>query len=145
MPLTDRARQIIETLSTCENIGDAESYYQELRTLEQSFNDDHVKLSLVQILSVIGNTERFLILDALREKDRCVCELEAILNKSQSTVSHHLKELEKVHLVQGWKKGKFTHYSLVQPKFQEILAQFTEWVEGISNWSMSLPGINRVA
>jgi len=145
MPLTDRARQIIETLSTCENIDDAESYYKELRRLEQSFNGDHAKLSLVQILSIIGNTERFLILDALREKDRCVCELEAILNKSQSTVSHHLKELEKVHLVQGWKKGKFTHYSLVQPKFQEILAQFTEWVEGISNWSMSLPGINRVA
>ena len=98
----------------------------------------------MQVLSILGNRERFLILDALRGKDRCVCELEAILNKSQSTVSHHLKELEKVHLVQGWKKGKFTHYSLVQPKFQESLAQFTEWVQGITNWSMSLPGINLV-
>lgn len=67
---------------------------------------------LVNIFSTLGNIERMIIVNALREKDRCVCELEAILDKSQPSISHHLRELEKLSLIRGWKKGKFTYYSL---------------------------------
>ena len=55
-----------------------------------------------------------MIINILKEKDRCVCELEAILDESQPSISHHLKILENAGLVRGWKKGKFTHYDLVK-------------------------------
>jgi ArsR family transcriptional regulator len=58
------------------------------------------------------------LIESLKKKEYCVCELEAILNKAQSTISHHLRELEKIGLIRGWKKGKFTHYKLLKEKLR---------------------------
>ena len=52
----------------------------------------------------------------------CVCELEAILDKSQSTISHHLSKLKTVGLIRGWKKGNYTYYGLNK----EIYSNFKE-------------------
>jgi len=60
----------------------------------------------------MSNNERFIIFNALKERDRCVCELEVILNKSQPSISHHLRILEGAGLIRGWKKGKFTYYGI---------------------------------
>jgi ArsR family transcriptional regulator len=59
-------------------------------------------------------------------KERCVCELEAILDKSQPSISHHLRELEKAGLIRGWKKGKYTYYNLVKEEFKEKIANFNQ-------------------
>jgi len=40
------------------------------------------------------------------------------LDESQSAVSHHLRVLEKAGLIKGWKKGKFTHYDIVEDKIK---------------------------
>ena len=70
--------------------------------------------NLFKFLNAIANKKRLMIINILKEKDRCVCELEAILDESQPSISHHLKILENAGLVRGWKKGKFTHYDLVK-------------------------------
>lgn len=57
----------------------------------------------------------------LNDNNRCVCELEAILDISQSTISHHLKILEKIGLIKGIRRGYFTHYELIKEQFQENL------------------------
>lgn len=62
----------------------------------------------------ISSKERIIIINALKKQDRCVCELEAILNKSQSTISHHLRKLVVAGLIQGYKKQKFTYYHLIK-------------------------------
>ena len=94
---------------------------------------------LSQILVALGNPDRILILDALRAKDRCVCEIEVILSKSQSNISHHLGILERATLVKGWKKGKFTHYSLMKKQFQTFKAILQEWINTSTNWFGILP------
>ncbi|MHA1795188.1 MAG: ArsR/SmtB family transcription factor, partial [Promethearchaeota archaeon] len=107
--------EIIKTLSKCSDIGaDAESHYKYLVSFEQKFSENTDVQRIVRILNAMGNADRFLILDLLKEKDRCVCELEAALNKSQPAVSRHLKILESAELIRGWKHGKFTHYSLIK-------------------------------
>lgn len=45
-----------------------------------------------------------MILKALKDRDRCVFELEFILDKSQSTISHHLRKLACAGLIKGYKK-----------------------------------------
>jgi len=50
-----------------------------------------------------------------------VCELEAVLDESQPSISHHLKTLENAGLVRGWKKGKFTHYDIVKEQISSYL------------------------
>jgi len=130
----NRKKQIIETLSKCDTFGDATKFYDNLIQLKGNFYQDEEKSTLFNYLEAFGNKERFLILDMLKEKDRCVCELEAILQKTQPAVSHHLRILEKNHLVQAIKVGKFSHYSLVRSEFEKFQTMWKNWADNITNW-----------
>lgn len=134
-------KKIIETLSKCESIGGiskseekAKIYYTNLLKLQNEFKSDLDKVKLTNLLKAFGNDDRFMLLDFLKEKDRCVCELEAVLDKTQPAISHHLRILEEQGLIQGWKKGKFTHYSLIKPRFEEFFELWQNWTIKIVNW-----------
>jgi len=126
--------KIIETLSRCEDIRNPTEYFHYLTTLKGKFENDTKMRKLSQIMVALGNPDRILILDSLREKDRCVCEIEAILSKSQPNISHHLGILERATLIKGWKKGKFTHYSLIKKQFQTFNRILQEWIKTSTNW-----------
>jgi len=123
-----------ETLANCENVRDPNVFLQELLRVKVVFNQDINKERLHRFMDAIGNPDRFLILDSLKRQSRCVCELESIIDKSQPTVSHHLKLLERMQLIRGWKKGRFTYYSLVRKTFDEFNSLWNAWHDGISNW-----------
>ncbi len=129
-----RKEKIIETLSSCDTFGDPQKYYAELIELKKAFYNEPKNSDLISILESLGNKERFLILDMLKNKDRCVCELEAILQKTQPAVSHHLKILEKNGLISARKVGKFSHYSLVHSQFNKFQVLWNEWISNTSNW-----------
>ncbi|MHA1712683.1 MAG: ArsR/SmtB family transcription factor [Candidatus Ranarchaeia archaeon] len=135
----ERKGHIIQTLAHCVGIDDPYMHYKSLRHLRISFQENRTKLDLVNCLEAMGNLYRFMILDALHKKDRCVCELEAILGKSQPTVSHHIKILESAGLIRGWKKGKFTHYSIVKPRIKVVLDLFETWLKETTTWIDELP------
>jgi ArsR family transcriptional regulator len=132
--LDDWEVNIIETLSLCEDINEPIKHYRDLKDLGESFKKDPDMLLLSDYFKALGNKQRFIILESLKEKDRCVCELEAILHKSQPVVSHHLKKLENAHLIKGWKKGKFTHFSLIKNSFKQIAEILSKLVKNSTNW-----------
>jgi ArsR family transcriptional regulator len=116
-----RKSEIKGMLCTCEECIDSERFFVNLQKLGKNLNYDETFNSMLTDLNAMGNKERLTILYALKEKERCVCELEAILDKSQPSISHHLRELEKADLIRGWKKGKFTYYSLLSDKLKNKL------------------------
>ena len=126
--------KIIATLSKCENVADAAEFYNELIQIKPAFEKNSELQTLVTILNAIGNPDRLLILTELRAKDRCVCELEAILGKTQPAVSHHIRILEDAQLIRGMKQGRFTHYALIKDTFQKIENLWEEWTAKISVW-----------
>jgi len=130
----EKQARIINTLSKCESITDPEKHYDDLIQIKKAFLDDKEKVLIVNVVKAIGDEDRMLILDALKSKDRCVCELEAIMYKAQSSVSHHLRILEDAGLIKGWKKGKFTHYSLIRSRFVRFLDIFNRWINSTMNW-----------
>jgi ArsR family transcriptional regulator, arsenate/arsenite/antimonite-responsive transcriptional repressor len=83
---------------------------------KQEFN--HVT-SLSLLLKLVGETSRLKILCILRQGQHCVCEIEEHVHRSQSLISHHLKDLKKAGLVIDEKKGLWAHYSLTD-KGKEI-------------------------
>lgn len=129
-----RKDKVIATLANCAGFGDPVAYYDELLALRAAMLGNAEFTSLVSIIEAIGNSERLLILQSLVNKDRCVCELEALLQKTQGAVSHHLKILEDAGLVRGWKKGKFTHYSVVRDQLERLHAHVAGWLDGGTNW-----------
>ena len=122
----DRRLEIINSLKLCINLEkvDLEDYFEKLRQLGKNLISNEIHQKLGKFFNILGSDTRLRILKVLNDKDYCVCELEAILDKSQSSISHHLKLLESVGLIRGVKKGYFTHYELIKDKFLEYMQSF---------------------
>ena len=57
-----------------------------------------------------------------------VCVLAAILGKNESTISHSLRELKVVNLVQEFKVGKFRMYKLNDKALSDLVEKLQELV-----------------
>ncbi|MHA1267734.1 MAG: ArsR/SmtB family transcription factor [Candidatus Helarchaeota archaeon] len=129
-----KKRQLIKTLSHCVRFGDPHEYYTQLLQLGKEAKKNQDYKFLQKIMNALGSQDRLFIIDSLRQKDRCVCELVIMLNKSQGAVSRDLKILEESQLIRGWKKGKFTHYSLVKSVFEKFTNLMNNWLATTKNW-----------
>ncbi|MFX1376709.1 MAG: ArsR/SmtB family transcription factor [Promethearchaeota archaeon] len=112
----DHKKEILDKLIKCEDVKNPNSHFDKLRKLGNNLIENSEFEELITFLNALANKKRLIIINILKEKDRCVCELEAVLDESQPSISHHLKILENAGLIRGWKKGKFTHYDIVKEK-----------------------------
>ncbi len=65
-----------------------------------------------RIAKALAHPSRLLMLDALQEKELCVCELQALVGADQSTVSKHLALLKQAGLVADRREGGWSYYRL---------------------------------
>lgn len=63
-----------------------------------------------RIAKAMAHPTRLLILDALQEREHCVCELTELVGADQSTVSKHLAVLKHAGLVEDRKEGAMMFY-----------------------------------
>ena len=63
-----------------------------------------------KIAKALGHPSRLLLLDVLKAKERCVCELTDLVGADQSTVSKHLSILREAGLVASRKQGALSYY-----------------------------------
>jgi ArsR family transcriptional regulator len=64
------------------------------------------------VAKALAHPTRLLILDALKEKEWCVCELTELVGADQSTVSKHLAILKNAGIVEDRKEGSMNLYRL---------------------------------
>lgn len=69
-------------------------------------------MEIIQMLKALSDETRIRILNILREGPLCVCEIEAILEISQSNASRHLNKLTNAKLVSYYKEAKYIYYKL---------------------------------
>jgi transcriptional regulator, ArsR family len=85
---------------------------------------------LAELFKMFGDTTRIRILWALDEAEMCVCDIAALLNMTQSAISHQLRILKQAKLVRNRKEGKVVYYSLddehVRLIFDQGLAHISE-------------------
>lgn len=60
----------------------------------------------------LGDPIRLEIVNLLAGKEMCVCDIISSFQVSQPTISHHLRVLKQVDLVNDRKEGKWIYYSL---------------------------------
>ncbi|MCW5976833.1 MAG: winged helix-turn-helix transcriptional regulator [Bryobacteraceae bacterium] len=65
-----------------------------------------------RIAKALSHPTRLLLLDALRQKDLCVCEMTELAGVDQSTVSKHLAILKDAGLVAVAKRGSMSVFSV---------------------------------
>lgn len=64
------------------------------------------------IFKALGDENRLRIVNLLRNGELCVCELEGILETTQSNVSRHLNRLKNSNIVVSEKNAQWVYYSL---------------------------------
>ena len=83
---------------------------------------------LAALFKALGDPTRVRILAALALRELCVCDLCAILDMSQSAVSHQLRLLRTARLVRFRRDGKNVFYSLDD---EHVLALFAQGLEHV--------------
>ena len=98
--------------------------------VKKTLPKDEILYDLAEFFKVFGDSTRIKIICALFEAEMCVCDLAALLNVSQSAISHQLKTLKSARLVKYRRDGKVIYYSLddehVKHVFDEGLRHVTE-------------------
>lgn len=70
---------------------------------------------------------RLKVLELLREKELCVCELCNVLNVPQSKLSFHLKTLKEAALIRSRQEGRWVYYSLNLPQMVALEQYLSEY------------------
>lgn len=81
--------------------------------------DDIVDMS--EIFKLLGDPSRLRIVEALRIKELCVGDIAALMEISQSGVSHQLRLLKKNRIVKTRRDGKMIYYSLDDSHIEQLL------------------------
>lgn len=89
---------------------------------------DETFFELAEFFKMFGDSTRIKILWALFENEMCVCDIAALLNMTQSAISHQLRVLKQAKLVKNRKEGKVVYYSLDDNHIKQVLDQGLEHI-----------------
>ncbi|MGI5837289.1 MAG: ArsR/SmtB family transcription factor [Chloroflexota bacterium] len=73
---------------------------------------DRIASRLADTFAVLGDPTRVKLISALMHSELCVCDLAALVELSQSAVSHQLRLLRTMRLVKYRRDGRVVYYSL---------------------------------
>jgi ArsR family transcriptional regulator len=87
----------------------------------------------VRVTKALSDPNRVAIIKMLQHRDMCVCEMKAVLQISQPTVSKHLRILEDAGFVTSQKDGVWVNYRLADgrrsPYVASLLGNLRHWLE----------------
>jgi DNA-binding transcriptional ArsR family regulator len=108
---TERLRRYLDDeLGECRN-EDVERRLDELCTLEAAIGTAQVNAEL-DVLSALSNETRYTLVRVLvaAREELCVCELNAVVDVTETGLSHALSKLVDAGLVDGGKDGRWKKY-----------------------------------
>lgn len=79
------------------------------------------------IVKAMAHPSRLMMIDALSEGEKCVCELQRLVGSDLSTVSKHLSVMKQAGLVTDRKEGLQVFYRLRVP----CILRFFDCVEAV--------------
>jgi DNA-binding transcriptional ArsR family regulator len=99
-----------------------------MTTSNPSILDEHTAAHVAELFRAFSDTSRVQILSALSEGETNVSTLAALIGISESAVSHHLRGLRQMRLVQSRRDGKEVYYRMDD---QHIIALFQQGIEHV--------------
>ena len=67
---------------------------------------------MIEIMKALADESRLRIVHLLLQGQLCVCELEYVLQMSQTNVSRHLAKLKNAGIVQSFKQAQWINYKI---------------------------------
>jgi DNA-binding transcriptional ArsR family regulator len=100
-----------------------------VRDVRPTLIGDRAAAALAATFSVLGDPTRVRLLDALAQRELCVCELAELIGSSDSAVSHQLRLLRSLRLVRSRRSGRMIFYRLDDDHIRLLLDQSRRHIE----------------
>ncbi|MBI3975418.1 MAG: winged helix-turn-helix transcriptional regulator, partial [Armatimonadetes bacterium] len=81
---------------------------------------------VARMFQVLADPTRAKLLFALSREELCVCDLAAIVDRSRPAVSHQLRLLRDLKLVQHRRQGKIVYYRLADEHVRHLVEEGLE-------------------
>ena len=91
--------------------------------------DEHTAAHVAELFRNFSDTSRVRILSAIINQELNVNSIAELVGISESAVSHHLRGLRQMHLVQARREGKEVNYRLAD---SHIIALFRQGIDHIN-------------
>lgn len=85
--------------------------------------DEHTAAHVAELFSAFSDTSRVRILSAIVEQETNTSRLAEMTGLSESAVSHHLRGLRQMRIVQTRRDGKEVYYSVMDPHIVKLFQQ----------------------
>lgn len=111
-------------MKTCEITGEGKPCSDQIKKLKETLEkmpEDEELQRRSEYFKAISDPTRLKILYLLQDGELCVCEIINVLEKPQSTISHHLNVLKNARFIEGRKEGVWIHYKLLNPEIIDII------------------------
>jgi ArsR family transcriptional regulator, lead/cadmium/zinc/bismuth-responsive transcriptional repressor len=92
------------------------------------FLDEHTAAQVAELFRSFSDTSRVRILSAIIEQEVNTSKLAELLDLTESGVSHHMRGLRQMRIVQARREGKEVYYRIIDP---HIVALFQQGVRHI--------------
>ena len=73
-----------------------------------------------ELFRVLGDSTRARIICALSVSEMCVCDIAALLNMTNSAISHQLRVLKQTRIVRSRRAGKIVYYRLADDHISQL-------------------------
>jgi DNA-binding transcriptional ArsR family regulator len=90
--------------------------------------DEHTAAHVAELFRSFSDTSRVRILSAIIEKEVNISALAEMVGVTESAVSHHMRGLRQMRLVNSRRDGKEVYYSVDDP---HIIALFQQGVKHV--------------
>ena len=96
--------------------------------MKLSILDEHTAAHVAELFRAFSDTSRVRILSAIIDQESNISTLAELVGLTESAVSHHMRGLRQMRLVQSRREGKEVYYYVNDP---HIIALFQQGVRHI--------------
>ncbi len=122
--LTEQLERLVESGLGPKDILEYRKNLKELSEQVTRAKDEVRRTS--RVFRALSHPTRLKVLRLLSSRDLCVCEIMAVLNATQPTISHHLNMLKSMGLIEGRREGKWIFYSIAKTETMKHIQQLIQ-------------------
>ena len=93
------------------------------------FLDEKTAIRVAELFRAFSDTSRVRILSAIIEQELNTSKIAELLGLSESSISHHLRGLRQMRIVQSRRDGKEVYYSVIDPHITELFQQGVKHIQ----------------
>jgi ArsR family transcriptional regulator len=91
--------------------------------MEASPLDEHIASQVAELFRSFSDTSRVRILHAIIEQEMNTSKIAGLIGLTESAVSHHLRGLRQLRIVQARREGREVYYRISDPHIVALFQQ----------------------